>query len=132
MIRPAFRLASLAAVLAAVAATAAPASAQTAEDIYVRYHAAIFAADECTDYDLIQIGQDDADAVWKSQAQDNMGAYIDAQVGGAIGAGDRLHLIERAKGETDAYIGDHGCDDPQVLELLSVFDTELEPLLPPR
>ena len=94
--------------------------------------AAIFAADECTDYDLIQIGQDDADAVWKSQAQDNMGAYIDAQVGGAIGAGDRLHLIERAKGETDAYIGDHGCDDPQVLELLSVFDTELEPLLPPR
>jgi hypothetical protein len=132
MIRPAIRFASLAAIVAAIAATAAPASAQTVEEVYVRYHAAIFAADECTDYDLIQVGEDDEDAVWKGQAQGNMGAYIDAQVGGAIGAGDRLHLIERAKGETDAYIGDHGCDDAKVQELLMVFTNELEPLLPPR
>ena len=132
MIRPAIRFASLVAIVAAIAATATPASAQTVEEVYVRYHAAIFAADECTDYDLIQIGEDDEDAVWKGQAQDNMGAYIDAQVGGAIGAGDRLHLIERAKGETDAYIGDHGCDDPKVQELLAIFSNELEPLLPPR
>ncbi len=132
MIRPAFRLASLAAALAAVAATAAPAAAETAQDVYVRYHSAIYAADACTDYRLIQVGEDDEDAVWIGQAQDNMGAYIDAQVGGAVGAGERLHLIERAKGETDAYIGDHGCEDPQVVELLAIFDRELEPLLPPR
>ena len=66
MIRPVLRFASVAAILAAV-----PASAQTVEETYVRYHAAIFAADECTDYDLIQLGTDDADAEWKSQAQNN-------------------------------------------------------------
>jgi hypothetical protein len=98
----------------------------------VRYHSAIYAADVCTDYRLIQIGEDDEDAVWIGQAQDNMGAYIDAQVGGAISAGDRLHLVERAKGETDAYIADHGCDDAGTVELLTVFHSELEPLLPPR
>ena len=127
MIRPVLRIASVAAILAAV-----PASAQTVEETYVRYHAAIFAADECTDYDLIQVGTDDADAEWKSQAQNNMGAYIDAQVGGAIGAGDRLTLIEAAKSETDAYIAENGCDGPMAKELLAIFDRELEPLLPPR
>ena len=132
MIRPAIRFASLAAVIAAIAASSVPASAETAQDVYVRYHAAIFAADECTDYDLIQVGTDDADAEWKSQAQNNMGAYIDAQVGGAIGAGDRLTLIEAAKSETDAYIAENGCDGPMAQELLAIFDRELEPLLPPR
>ena len=132
MIRPVLRIASVAAILAAVAATAVPASAQTVEETYVRYHAAIFAADECTDYDLIQLGTDDADAEWKSQAQNNMGAYIDAQVGGAIGAGDRLTLIEAAKSETDAYIAENGCDGPMAQELLGIFNRELEPLLPPR
>jgi hypothetical protein len=132
MIRPAIRFASLAAIVAAIAATAAPASAQTVEEVYMRYHSAIFAANECTDYDLVQIGEDDEDAVWKGQAQNNMGAYIDAQVGGQIGAGDRLHLIETAKSETDAYIVEHTCDDGEVQELLVIFNNELEPLLPPR
>lgn len=132
MIRSAIRFTSLAAVLAAITATATPASADAVQDTYVRYHAAIFAADACTDYDLIQVGTDDADAAWKSQAQDNMGAYIDAQVGGAIGAGDRLHLIEQAKSETDTYIGEYGCEGPMAVELLGIFNSELEPLLPPR
>lgn len=132
MIRPAIRFASLAAIVAAIAATAAPASAQSVEEVYMCYHSAIFAADACTDYDLIQVGTDDADAEWKSQAQNNMGAYIDAQVGGQIGAGDRLHLIETAKGDTDAYIVEHTCDDAEVQELLVIFNNELEPLLPPR
>ena len=104
MIRPVLRIASVAAILAAVAATAVPASAQTVEETYVRYHAAIFAADECTDYDLIQLGTDDADAEWKSQAQNNMGAYI----------------------------AENGCDGPMAQELLGIFNRELEPLLPPR
>lgn len=132
MIRPAIRFASLAAVIAAIAATSAPASAETVEDVYVRYHAAIFTADECTDYDLIQLGTDDADAEWKSQAQNNMGAYIDAQVGGAIGAGDRLALIEAAKAGADAYIVESGCEGATPQELLGIFNRELEPLLPPR
>lgn len=132
MIRPAIRFASLAAVVAAIAATSVPASAQTVEEVYVRYHAAIFAADECTDYDLIQLGTDDPDAEWKSQAQNSMGAYIDAQVGGAIGAGDRLTLIEAAKNGTDTYIAENGCEGPMAQELLTVFSSELEPLLPPR
>jgi len=132
MIRPAIRFASLAAIVAAIAATAAPASAQTVEEVYVRYHSAIFAADACTDYDLIQVGTDDADAEWKSQAQNSMGAYIDAQVGGQIGAGDRLHLIEAAKSGTDAFIAESGCDGPMAQDLLVIFNNELEPLLPPR
>lgn len=132
MIRPAIRFASLAALVAVIAATAAPASAQTVEETYVRYHSAIFAADACTDYDLIQVGTEDADAEWKSQAQNNMGAYIDAQVGGQIGAGDRLHLIEAAKSGTDAFIAESGCDGQMAQDLLMIFSNELEPLLPPR
>jgi hypothetical protein len=111
---------------------AGPAGAQSAEDAFVRYHSAIYAADLCTDYRFEQVGEDDEDAAWIGRAQDNMGNYINVQVGNAIGAGDRLHLIERAKGETDAYVGDHGCEDPKTVELLAIFTNELEPLLPPR
>ena len=111
---------------------AAAASAATVEDTYVTYHAAIEAADQCTDYHLIQIGTEDAEAEWIGKAQSNMGAYIDTQIGNQISAGDRLHLVERAKGETDAHIATNGCDDPDIVRLLTIFHNELEPLLPPR
>lgn len=130
MIRPAV-VVTLALALAA-SSFGGPAQAETAEDEFVRYHGAIEAASLCTDYRFDQQGVNDEDAAWIGEAQDAMGNYINGQVGGAIGAGDRLHLIERAKGETEAYVGDHGCDDPQVAELLNIFHSELEPLLPPR
>lgn len=135
MIRNAlFRPAIVSALALALSAAsfAAPATAETAEDRFVRYHGAIEAASLCTDYRFDQQGVNDEDAAWIGKAQDAMGNYINGQVGGAIGAGDRLHLIERAKGETEAYVGDHGCDDPKVAELLGIFHAELEPLLPPR
>jgi hypothetical protein len=102
------------------------------EDVFVRYHSAIHAAEICTDYHLEQDGPTDPDADWIEKAQSNMGNYINGQIGSAIGAGDRLHLIERAKGETDAHIGDLGCDDPKSVMLLEIFSNELEPLLPPQ
>ena len=124
--------AALAAIVAVSAGLAAPALAQSVEETFVRYHSAIYAADICTDYRFEQIGEGDEDAEWIGRAQDNMGGYINDQVGNAIGAGDRLHLIERAKGETDAYIADHGCDNSKITELLDLFARELAPLLPPR
>jgi hypothetical protein len=108
------------------------AGAETVQETYVRYHSAIEAAEQCLDYNFRQEGSDDPEQLWIGEAQSRMSAYIDAQVGHAIGAGDRLHLIERAKGETDAYISEHTCEDPHSVELVTLFQAELEPLLPPR
>jgi NADH:ubiquinone oxidoreductase subunit D len=108
------------------------AGAETVEETYVRYHSAIEAAEQCLDYRFRQEDSEDPEQQWIGEAQSRMSAYIDAQVGYAIGAGDRLHLIERAKGETDAYISEHTCEDPYSIELVTLFQTELEPLLPPR
>jgi hypothetical protein len=132
MIRPAIRF--LAVVACFASSGAVPALAQSPEDIFVRYHSAIHAADLCLDYrfEFDGTAAEDPDSEWIGRAQENMANYISGEIGGAIGAGDRLHLIERAKGETDAYVGDHGCDDPKTVELLAIFTNELEPLLPPR
>lgn len=121
-----------AAIVASMASLAGVAGAETVEDTYVRYHSAIEAAEQCLDYKFRQDGSDDPEQQWIGEAQSAMSAYIDAQVGHAIGAGDRLHLIERAKGETDAYIHEHTCEDPHSAELVMLFRNELEPLLPPR
>ncbi|MEX0808374.1 MAG: hypothetical protein WD044_06565 [Dongiaceae bacterium] len=127
-----FKTMAAAAIAASTLTFSGQGNAQTVEDVYILYHSAISVADLCKDYQFEMHGTDDPDQEWIGQAQANMGAYIDAVVNNQVSAGDRLHLIERAKGEADAYIHEHGCDDPLAQERLALFEAELEPLLPPR
>jgi hypothetical protein len=124
--------AAIAVAITGISGIAEAETLETVEQTFVRYYSAIEAADQCLDYNFTPVGTDDAEQQWIGEAQSRMGAYIDSQVGHQIGAGERLHLIERAKGETDAYIGEHTCDGGRALGLLALFQTELEPLLPPR
>ena len=124
--------AAMAAAMTGISGIAEAETLETVEQTFVRYYSAIEAADQCLDYNFMPVGTDDTEQQWIAEAQSRLSAYIDAQVFHAIGAGDRLHLIERAKGETDAYISEHTCEDPYSVELVTLFRNELEPLLPPR
>jgi hypothetical protein len=122
MTRTATRIIAGLSGLAAIAAlSAVPAAADSnsmeEEVVYSNYHRAIRAAELCEDREF---GMTD---------HERMGEVIDQKVHYALGAGKRLTLIERAKGDMWDMVFKDGCDDPAVQESLNLFHTELEPSL---
>lgn len=111
-------LSGLAAIAALTAMPVAADSNSMQEEVtYSNYHRAIRAAELCEDREF---GMTD---------HEKMGEVIDQKVHYAIGAGKRLTLIERAKGDMWDMVFKDGCDDPAVQESLTLFHTELEPSL---
>ncbi len=91
----------------------APASAQDMTLVYARYHMAIRAAVLCR-------GVAPDAATWRRWA-----AYIDAKTEHELGAGERLTAIEGAKTDVRILVRTRGCDDEDLVYLLSIFDAEL-------
>ena len=58
-----------------------------------------------------------------------MGPYIDAKVNHEIGGGERLSLIETAKSDARKVAKLKGCGSDDAKTLLSLYDSELAPLL---
>ncbi|MEX0808375.1 MAG: hypothetical protein WD044_06570 [Dongiaceae bacterium] len=106
------------------------ASSGSVKERYLQYHAAMRAAELCAGYNFDRRA-DNADIAWIAQAKSRIGAFIDSELKYQINVGERLDLIEQAKTGTEMKIEANGCDDPAAVELLSVFETEIAPLLPP-
>jgi hypothetical protein len=105
------------------------ASADTLEDTFLRYHAAIHAAAVCEGRHIEQNSMDDPDASKIAANQERMGAVINAKVMGEIAAGRRLSLIEAAKADVDAAVKAKGCDGDEAKAWLDLFHAELEPVI---
>lgn len=58
-----------------------------------------------------------------------LGEEINFQVSGAVGPGRRLSVIEASKRYMNDLIFRRGCNDPQVAERLSLFESDLAPAL---
>jgi hypothetical protein len=111
-------LTGLAAVaIAAATPVAADSNSMQDETIYSEYHRAIRAAELCEDREFGMVDHE------------RMGEVIDQKVHYAIGAGKRLTLIERAKGEMWDMVFKDGCGDPEVQRALTLFHTDLAPAL---
>jgi hypothetical protein len=105
------------------------ASADSVEDTFLRYHAAIHAAAVCEGRHLEQNSMDDPDASKIAANQERMGAVINGKVMGEIAAGRRLSLIEQAKSDVDATVKSKGCDGDEAKAWLALFHAELEPVI---
>ena len=105
------------------------ASADTVEDTFLRYHAAIHAAAVCEGRHLEQNSMDDPDASKIAMNQERMGAVINEKVMGEIAAGRRLSLIEAAKADVDASVKAKGCDGDEAKDWLQLFHADLEPVI---
>ncbi len=109
---------------AAAMAFAMSVNAATAdEEMFMRYHQAIYAASECEDLPLYNV----------PAAHDlhvTMASVIDSKAGASIGAGEKLSMIDQAKRDAQDLIADTGCDSPEVVDLRTLFHVELEPALP--
>lgn len=117
-------------VVAAAAFAFQPASAQDPmEQTFVRYHAAIRAAEVCEQRKLEQEGLDDPDAARIKANQESMAAVINGKVMGEISAGRRLQLIEEAKRIVDDVAQKKGCDSPKAQDWLALFNAELKPVI---
>jgi hypothetical protein len=110
-------LLSAAALVGAGAFTALHA-AEVPEDTYLRYHRAIVAAEQC------------AHQKFGTPEQSRFATYIDGKLGTDLSAGRKLTLIEQAKTEVGDLVEKKGCGDPDVADLLALYDAELAPLLP--
>jgi len=61
---------------------------------------------------------------------DAMTHVINKKVNYEIGAGARTHLIDDAKDAVWDRVFKYGCKDPQIVDLLALYHTQLEPALP--
>jgi len=129
MIFRSIRVLAGALLLAAALAPAPRAAAQSVEDTFLRYHAAIHAAVVCEQRKLEQNSMSDPDASAIAANQERMGAVINAKVNGEIAAGRRLQLIEDAKRMVEDVAQKKGCDSDEAKDWLGLFHTELEPVL---
>jgi hypothetical protein len=107
------------------------AAAGPIEQCYMLYHAAMRAAELCADYSFDRYAID-ADIAWIAEAKSRIGAYMDNEFKYQIDVGQRLDLIEQAKTGTEMKVETTGCESPETIELLTVFEAELAPLLPPQ
>lgn len=98
-------------------AWAGPAAADAMTDAWSKYQESVRVAELCRDM------THDA-AAWAK-----MGPYIDAKVNHEIGGGERLSLIEEAKTDARKVAKLKGCDSDDAKTLLSLYDSELAPLL---
>lgn len=107
-----------------------PAAAQDpTEETFVRYHAAIHAAQVCEGRQLEQQGLSDPNADKIKANQERMGAVINGKVNGEISAGRRLELIEESKRIVEDLAQKKGCNSPELQDVLTLFRTDLEPVL---
>ncbi|HVZ02402.1 MAG TPA: hypothetical protein VHA35_23050 [Dongiaceae bacterium] len=119
MLKSTFTALSATAILAgAVAGFSAGASAQ--DDMtaaWSKYQEAVRVAELCRDI------RHDAGA-WAK-----MGPYIDAKVNHEISGAERLTLIENAKSDARKVAKLKGCNSDDAKTYLSLYDTELAPLV---
>ena len=90
----------------------------TMEPVWEHYWMAVAAANQCENYNF------------SSVQYDAMTHYIDQRVNYEVGAGPRTHLIDDAKDAVRDRAFKYGCNDQQIAGLLTVFHTELEPVIP--
>jgi hypothetical protein len=109
-------------VIALLAVAPAPARADAQDDamepVWLHYWLAISAAQQCEDRKFT--GPD----------YDAMVQVIDRKVNFAIGAGPRTHLITVSKDQVWDRVFKYGCHDQQIVDLLTLFHSDLEPALP--
>jgi hypothetical protein len=92
-------------------------AADVPEDTYLRYHRAIIAAEQC------------AHQKFGTPEHERFDTYIVGKLGTDLSAGRKLTLIEQAKTEVVDLVEKKGCGDPDVADLLALYDAELAPLL---
>jgi hypothetical protein len=92
-------------------------AADAPEDTYLRYHRAIVAAEQC------------AHQKFGTPEHERLNTYIDGKLTTALSAGRKLTLIEQAKTEVGDLVEKKGCGDPDVADLLALYDEELAPVL---
>jgi hypothetical protein len=107
-----------AAALVGVGALTALHAADVPEETYLRYHRAIVVAEQC------------AHQKFGTPEQSRFATYIDGKLGTDLSAGRKLSLIEQAKTEVNGLVEKKGCGDPDVADMLALYDAELAPLLP--
>ena len=117
-----------AAALTTVAATAS--AAPPHEEMFMRYHEAIYAASECEDLPLYQHGPQDPNGPMAQDLHMTMASVIESRVGVLMSPGQELSLIDEAKRDAHDLIADAGCDSPEVMDLRGLFHAEIEPALP--
>jgi hypothetical protein len=92
-------------------------AADAPEDTYLRYHRAIVAAEQC------------AHQKFGTPEHERFDSYIEGKLATGLSAGRKLTLIEQAKSEVGDLVEKKGCGDPDVADLLALYDEELAPLL---
>jgi hypothetical protein len=118
--RKANRLALIALALTGACWLAIPGRADDAamEPIWKQYWMAVAAVGQCED------------RKFTGPEYDAMTHVINKKVNYEIGAGARTHLIDDAKDEVWDRVFKYGCKDPQIVDLLALYHTQLEPALP--
>ena len=129
ILQTAIGMATLATLLSGAFSGAA--AAGPIEERYLMYHSAIRAAELCAGYSFDRHASD-ADITWIAESRSRIGAFMDNEFKYQIDVGQRLDLIEQAKTGTEMKIETAGCENPETVELLTVFEAELAPLLPPQ
>jgi len=105
-------------IAAAVVLLPRPGHADEAlEATYLRYQQAIQAEAVCKHRDF--------------DTDDNtrIASYVEGKVHHRVGPDQRLTLIERARLQIDQLVEQRGCDSAEIGDFLTVFVTELAPIL---
>jgi len=87
------------------------------EATYSNYHRAIRAYELCNNRRFDQA------------EHEKFSTYIDQRIDDSISVGRRLSLIQQAKIEIRDLIDKKGCDSSEVQDALSLFSSELQPVL---
>jgi len=90
---------------------------------YTKYHEAIRVAEICR-----QDNRNQGLTAYDLSSWSKMARYIDMKVNNAIGAGERLTLIEQAKSDAWTLVEKKGCDSEDATALLAIYDNELAKL----
>jgi hypothetical protein len=103
--------------LVALVGAAGAAMTNDMDLVYGKYQMAIRAAQLCR-------GAPDSDAAWRRWS-----GYLDAKTNHELGAGERLSIIEGAKGDVTYMVRRQGCDSEAIKDLLGLYDAELAGLI---
>jgi hypothetical protein len=109
---------------------AANADAAAPQEMFMRYHQAIYAAAACEDLPLYQHGPQDPNGPAAQDLHLTMALAIENRVGVSMSPGEELSLIDEAKRDAQDLIADAGCSSPEVMDLRGLFHAEIEPALP--
>lgn len=116
--------------IALVAATVSPVAAgPRPDDIFLRYHAAIYAAQLCEGWRLEPSGYDDPEWDRIAANRSRMDTIIAAKTPGELSPTRRLRLMQAAKQEANRVVAKSGCEATQVRGWLAIFHADLESVL---